>query len=190
MKQKKLFLIMAFAITWIPQLLFAQKGDSFPNLKPGDWFEVLVSDTARKPNAESYQYNVRYTLKTLKPDGEKEYSVTYERIRVISSLPTRVPLGYDSYYPPYTQGILQPTIKPMFTSSISKEGKVLSMRPNGKFADIELNEIAVRKTHGGSSANFQPISQETTSLITNYIFEALNRNDQNWSNGNFYKDSG
>lgn len=181
---------MAFAITWIPQLLFAQKGDSFPNLKPGDWFEVLVSDTARKPNAESYQYNVRYTLKTLKPDGEKEYSVTYERIRVISSLPTRVPLGYDSYYPPYTQGISQPTIKPMFTSSISKEGKVLSMRPNGKFADIELNEIAVRKTHGGSSANFQPISQETTSLITNYIFEALNRNDQNWSNGNFYKDSG
>jgi hypothetical protein len=190
MKQKKLFLIMAFAITWIPQLLFAQKGDSFPNLKPGDWFEVLVSDTARKPNVESYQYNIRYTLKTIKAGGERDYLLTYERIRVISSVPSNVSLGYDSYYPPYKQGILQPTIKPKFNSTISKEGKVLSMNPIGKFADMELNEIAVRKTYGGSSANFQPIGNQTSSVITNHIFEALHNNDQNWSNGSLYKDSG
>jgi len=190
MKQKKLLTIITFAIFWIPQLLFAQKGDPFSNLKPGDWFEVLVSDTARKPNSESYQYNIRYTLKTLKAGGEKEYSLTYERIRMIFSVPGSAPLGYDSYYPPYKQGIVQQTIRPRLNGSLSKDGKVLSMIPAGKFANIELNEIAVRKTYGGSSVNFPPIGQETSSFLTKYIFEALHNNDPTWSNGMLYKDSG
>jgi two-component sensor histidine kinase len=188
MKQKKILSIVVFALLWLPQLLFAQKGDAFSTMKPGDWFEVLVSDTARKPNDASYRYNIRYLLKNVKADDKKEYLVTFERIRIIEAA-KQAPRGYDSYYPSFKQGISQKTVKPRFQSSVSKEGKVLSMTPIGQFPDMELNEIAVRKTHGGSVAHFPPVDKVTSLVFSEYIFGAIRQKDQTWFNGQLYKDS-
>lgn len=190
MKQKKVLFTLAFAVLWLPQLLFAQKSDAFRSLKPGDWFEVLVSDTARKPDTESYRYNIRYLLKKADADGKKDYTVTFERTKVVFSPGKNAPLGYDSYYPSFKQGILQRTVKPVFSSTVSKTGKVLSMVPAGQFPQIELNEISVRKTYGGSSAAFQPITKETASVISQHIFEAIAKGDRNWNDGRLFKDSG
>jgi len=190
MKQRKVLFTLAFAVLWLPQLLLAQKIDAFRSMKPGDWFEVLVSDTARKPNTESYRYNIRYLLKKAGADGKKDYAVTFERTRVVFAQVKNAPLGYDSYYPSFKQGILQRTVKPVFSSTVSSAGKVLTMVPTGQFPKIELNEISVRKTYGGSSAAFQPITKETASLISERIFEAIAEGNRNWNNGRLFKDSG
>ena len=189
MKQKKLLCTLVFVLLWLPQLLFAQKSDDFLKMKPGDWFEVLVSDTARKPNNESYRYNVRYLLKKVKGNGHKEYELTFERIRVISAIGKSMPLGYDSYYPPYKQGLSQKAQKPLFITETDQDGKILSMIPQGVFPKMELHEISSRKEYGGSAAEFEPIHEETAKYISQLIFTAINRAEKDWHNGRLYKDS-
>jgi two-component sensor histidine kinase len=189
MKQKKILSTAIFLLVWLPQLLFAQKSDVFSKMKPGDWFEVLVSDTARKSNDESWRYHIKYLLKKINSEGSKEYTLTFERIRVILSSAGHAPLGYDSYYPPYQQGIQQKLVKPSFTAQVDKTGKVLSMKPQTDFPKINLQEIASRKTYGGSSVEMEPVHAETASVISQIILEAIARGEKDWVNGRLYKDS-
>jgi len=189
MKQKKHLCGLVFALLWLPQLLFAQKREDFLKMKAGDWFEVLVSDTARKPNNESYHYNVRYLLKKVEGNGHKEFAVTFERIRVVSSM-GKIPLGYDSYYPPYKQGLLQKSQKPFFITEANQNGKILSIVPQGIFPKMELHEISSRKEYGGSAAEFEPIHEETAKYISQLIFTAISHGEKDWHNGQLYKDSG
>ncbi len=177
-------------LLWLPQLLFAQKGDAFSKMKPGDWFEVLVSDTARRPNDESYRYHLRYLLKNVKAEGSKEYMLTFERIRITVSPDRHTALGYDSYYPPYLQGIQQKSVKPVFFMLADKTGKVLSMKPQSDFAKMNLNEIAPRKKNAVTSMEFEPVHPETASIISKLILEAIASGDKDWDNGRLYKDSG
>ncbi len=189
MKQKKHLCILVFAVLWLPQLLFAQKSEDFLKMKPDDWFEVLVSDTARKPNDESYRYNVRYLLKKVGGNGRKEYAVTFERIRVVFAPGKHMPLGYDSYYPPYKQGLSQKTEKPSFITEADQNGKILSIIPQGIFPKMELHEISSRKEYGGSAAEFEPIHEETAKYFSQLIITAISHAEKNWYNGQLYKDS-
>ncbi|EDM34963.1 two-component signal transduction histidine kinase [Pedobacter sp. BAL39] len=189
MKQKKLLSALVLLFLCLPQLIFAQKGDVFSKMKAGDWFEVLVSDTARKPDNESYRYQLRYELKNIDVKGNKEYALTFERIRVILSNPRTPPLGFDSYYPPYEQGLLQKSVKPSFLSKVDPTGKILTMKPVAGFPIMHLNEIATRKTYGGTSVDLGPLATETASAISNHIMAAIAHQETAWHNGQTYKTS-
>ncbi|MGY4386294.1 two-component sensor histidine kinase [Pedobacter sp. UYP24] len=191
MKQKKLFGILAFILLCLPHVLLAQqKGDGFSTMKPGDWFEVLVSDTARKPNSESYRYNIKYLLKEVEPNGDRQVKLSFERIRIIFSTPKSQPLGYDSYYPPFKQGLQQRTVKPVFLAIVDKTGKLKSMKPGNVFAKVTLTEVASRKEYGGTSMEQDPIHEETASAVSQPIFKALADHKSDWFNGGkLFKDT-
>ncbi len=190
MKQKKLFGILAFIVLCLPHVLLAQKkGDGLSTMKPGDWFEVLVSDTARKPNNESYRYNIKYLLKAVEPNGNRQFNLNLERIRITFSTPKSQPLGYDSYYPPFKQGLEQKTTKPVFLAIVDKTGKVKSMKAGNVFAKITLNEIALRKEYGGTSVELEPIHEQTASAVSQPIFKALADHENDWFTGSLFKDT-
>ncbi|TDQ06621.1 sensor histidine kinase [Pedobacter metabolipauper] len=190
MKQKKLFHLLALLLLCFPQMLFAQKSDAFSKMRPGDWFEVLVSDADRDPNDESYRFNIRYTLKEVDAAGNKTYMLSFERIRIIISATSKSPLGYDSYYPPYQQGIQQKPLRPGFTLDVDKTGKVLSAMPEYDFPLVNLYQIGPVKTDMIRSVQLKPVYEESAILISQFILTAIAHNEKDWYSGQIYKDTG
>ncbi|WP_161987691.1 sensor histidine kinase [Arcticibacter tournemirensis] len=190
MKQKKFVLLLLLLLRGLPGTIFAQQEDAFQKMKAGDWFEVLVADTARKPADESYRYNIRYLLKKTDASGNREYTLTFERIRIILSHPGIVALGYDSYYPPYRQGMEKPDQKPVFQSRVDPKGKILSMKPGAEFSRINLYEIGTRSTNVGRWVELEPIHKETATVISAIIMKAIANREQDWYSGTLYRNSG
>jgi two-component sensor histidine kinase len=190
MKQKKIVRLLLLLLLGLPKIIFAEQEDAFQKMKAGDWFEVLVADTARKPADESYRYNIRYLLKKTDASGNREYALTFERIRIILSHPGSIALGYDSHYPPYRQGIEKTDQKPVFWSRVDPNGRILSMKQAVEFSRINLNEIAARSTYGGTSVQLSPIHEETATAISESIMKAIADQDQNWYSGVLYRNSG
>lgn len=189
MKHKNIVRLLLLLLLGLPGKIFAQQQATFQKMKPGDWFEVLVADTARKPNNESYRYNIRYQLK--KTDaGNREYALTFERTRIILSPSGAVALGYDSYYPPYKQGIEKPVQKPVFYSRVDAAGKILSMKPETEFSRVNLYEIGTRNSYGGTSVELEQIAGETATAISEVIMKAIANHEEQWYNGKLYPNTG
>lgn len=189
MKQKKLFRILALVLLCLPQIIFARKPDVFLQMKPGDWFEVLVSDTARNPDLDNYRYNVRYVLNDIDENSNKNYKVIFERIRIRNFPDQKFPLGYDSYYPPYQEGVQKSLPRPGFFCRVDKSGKVLTMKPQSDFAKISLYQITPLNSDAMMSVEMEPVTPETAKAISNRVFEAIARGERNWYNGRLYRDS-
>uniref|UniRef100_UPI0025CD3250 hypothetical protein n=1 Tax=Pedobacter sp. UBA5917 TaxID=1947061 RepID=UPI0025CD3250 len=190
MKHKNIVKLLLLLLLALPGKIFAQQQGPFQKMKPGDWFEMLVADTARNPNHESYRYNIRYQLKKTDAAGNREYALIFERTRIILSQPGTVALGYDSYYPPYKQGIEKPVQKPVFNSKVDAAGKILSMKPEAEFPRINLYEIGTRNSYGGTSVELEPIAEETAAAISGIIMKAIANHEQQWYNGMLYRNSG
>nr|WP_068892475.1 histidine kinase [Pedobacter panaciterrae] len=192
MKQNKILSIAMFMLLWLPQLLFAQQQDSFSKMKPGDWFDVRVKNTNPGKNSEYYWYDIKYQLKEILANGNRDYHLTFERIKMKFLYSGHVGLGYDSYYPGYLQSNNETIDKPAFQLQINKTGKIISLKADRDFPTITLNEITSRKTKGGTSAQMNPILIETAQTIseavsttlrshTNQLFEGVDVNDSNLS---------
>ncbi|RBQ04257.1 hypothetical protein DRW42_18835 [Pedobacter miscanthi] len=190
MKHKNIIRLLLMLLLGLPGTLFAQQENAFQKMKPGDWFEVLVADTSRKPDNESYRYNIRYQLKKTDASGNREYTLTFERTRIILSHAGTVALGYDSYYPPYKQGIEKPVQKPVFHSRVDAAGNILSMKAETDLPRINLYEIGTRKSYGGTSVELEQISGETATAISGIIMKAIANHEQQWYNGTLYRNSG
>lgn len=182
--------MLALVLLCFPQLLFAQKVDTFSTMKPGDWFDVLVADTARKADKESYRYHLKYLLKKVDAEGNKEYALTFQRIRIILSAPNHALVGYDSYYPPYKQGIQQRSLKPVFISKVDKTGKILTLKPKFDFPEVDLQQIASSKEEGVTWVKLTPVHEQTATVLSEIILGAIARRERDWYDGKLYKKSG
>ncbi|WP_214225395.1 histidine kinase [Pedobacter sp. B4-66] len=183
MKRNKILSTAVFMLLWLPQLLFAQQEDSFSKMKPGDWFEVRVNDY------NGYLYEMKYHLAKILDNGNRDYNLTFERIRIKLLSPGSLSLGYDSYYPAYLQSNNETLDKPGFQLQVNKVGKTISMKADKDFQPVLLNEITARKKSGGSSAEMSPVQLETAQTISETVTTAIGSHHSQLFNGGKLKDS-
>lgn len=153
MKQKKLLSTAAFALLWLPQIVFAQAENLLLKMKPGGWFDANAKTNIRIDVLgglyELRQYDIKYTLKGVKADGSRNYQLTVERSRIKSRFPEHNWMGYDSYYPSYLQSSGDKLVKPEFVLQIAKGGRIASIKAGNDIQIPTLHPIQVRKTSGG-----------------------------------------
>jgi two-component sensor histidine kinase len=177
MKQKKLLMAGVFTLLWLPQLLFAQKGNAFSKMKPGDWFDVSTKLYAN-PNVpegqpEFRRYDIKYKLKNVQANGGSNYKVLVERSRIKSLSSGNIWMGYDSYYPSYLQASEETLGKPGFELQIAKDGKIASLKASGSNQISILYPIQVQRTVNGI------LSSTTPAVDTGFVkllSEAIIRN--------------
>lgn len=186
MKQIKFIVLLGMIMFNLPSTSFAQKTDQLVSLKPGSWFEVQVTDTSSNPISENYQYLLKYLLRSIDSKGNKEYKLTFQRIRIVLSAPNQIPLGFDSFYPPFKQGIDQKSAVPAFSLTANKDGKILKIKPDSYYPPMDLQEIALRKSYGGSSVELPAVHKETAAAISSYILKAIANKEDDWYNGKNY----
>ncbi len=162
-------------------------------MKPGNWFEVLAADTANMFIAgERFRHNVKYELQSTDRDGNKNYKLTFERTRLVYTIPNNTILGYDSYYPAFRQGLAHEAVKPTFYAKVDKIGKILSIisKEKAEYPKLEATEIAQRKEYGGISVMVDGLNIVRATKISEPIFTALAKGDDNWYSGHLNKYSG
>ncbi|MBO9727755.1 MAG: histidine kinase [Chitinophaga sp.] len=121
----------------LPLLLRAQDKTGYFALKPGDWFDMQVTQgTENGPYSDleptmlfTSRYVLRYYLQTLYPNGNQQYLITQER--VVRYFPQRDDnygwAGYDSYYPPYKQGLDKKPAGGSFHLEITPTGQIVTL---------------------------------------------------------------
>ncbi|MEI3799617.1 MULTISPECIES: sensor histidine kinase [unclassified Chitinophaga] len=120
----------------LPYLLPAQGKPGYFALKPGDWFDMQITkhkDNDYYPVMEPLlqfqrQYVLRYQLRNQLPNGNQQYSITLERVVAYTPYSQKFGwMGYDSYYPPYKQGLDKKPPKGMFRLEITANGEIVSL---------------------------------------------------------------
>jgi two-component sensor histidine kinase len=120
----------------LPFLLPAQGKPGYFALKPGDWFDMQITkhkDNDYYPVMEPLlqfqrRYVLRYQLRNQLPNGNQQHSITHERVVVYTPHSQKFGwMGYDSYYPPYKQGLDKKTPKGIFLLEITATGEIVSL---------------------------------------------------------------
>ncbi|MGF6926590.1 two-component sensor histidine kinase [Chitinophaga sp. W2I13] len=120
----------------LPYLLPAQDKPGYFALKPGDWFDMQITkhkDNNYYPVMEPLlqfqrRYVLRYRLQNQLPNGNQQYSITHERVVAYTPYDQKFGwMGYDSYYPPYKQGLEKKPPKGMFLLEITANGEIVSL---------------------------------------------------------------
>jgi two-component sensor histidine kinase len=142
--KKTVYLLLLLCL---PCLLPAQGKSGYFALKPGDWFDMQVTQgTENGPYADqepfllfTRRYVLRYRLQRQLPNGNQQYTITQERI--IFNNPQGAGAGWmgaDSYYPAYQQGLDKKPPKGRFLLEINADGKIVSLDADKKQPPLQV----------------------------------------------------
>ncbi|MFA5330013.1 MAG: histidine kinase [Prolixibacteraceae bacterium] len=188
MKKTKIVRILSVLLI-LSANLFAQNTECRFKLKEGDWFEMQLhfsfdfngtyeafnvfnkkAATKEKENTNGL-LNLRYQLQKQLPNGNQVYRVNTERIMVKmlwSSFNTW--LGYDTYYPPYSEGELSSPKKFLFEMEVNPKGNILRFVPdkaNPTNTTLYLDEISPKlKNPFGITFTFDILSPELLEILS------------------------
>lgn len=128
--------VYLWLLLFLPYLLPAQGKAGYFALKPGDWFDMQIT---QHKVADFYhdmeplllfqrRYVLRYHLLGQLPNGNQQYKITQERVVFYDPWGQEEGwMGYDSYYPPYKQNPGKKSPKGAFQLEITGSGQIASL---------------------------------------------------------------
>ncbi len=170
---------MAMALL-LPLLVSAQ--NPFLKLKPGDWFkmQVNINFNASKVTglANKDQYNIRFALTKQLSNGNEQYQVTLDRVKLKRRGNDGTWYGYDSYYPSYLQSAGDTLSRITRTVEIDDKGKLIKIDEHQQaYPQVTLSEVGPKKFTRSSAISFDPLPTLLFQSIITHIAQEIKKAD-------------
>lgn len=187
MKQQQKVFLLAIWLFALPLQLWAQDKKPFFNLKKGDWFmyqvninsDIQVSLSSSKPDVYTsllgdqfkHQYNLRFVFTSQKANGNQQFDIFLERVKYkLRASSDGIYLGYDSFYPTYSQAPKQEAPIFSYKLEISPSGEIVTILPDEPEFRITLEEISPKMTLGTYTImSVDPLPDVILKLLTDFI---------------------
>lgn len=191
MKKTTITLLLGWLIL-LSTNLFAQNSEGRFALKEGDWFEMQLHFSFgfnmnydafnvfnKKVGSKENEYtngllNLRYQFKKQLQNGNQVYRVSTERIMVKMFWSTfNTWLGYDTYYPPYSESDLSSPKRFLFEMEVNPKGNITRFVPdkaNPTDTTLYLDEISPKlKNPFGLTFTFNFLSPKLLETLSGLI---------------------
>ncbi len=158
MKQKKLLSLGIALLLGLSQL-FAQNQPPPVILKSGDWFEadIRIRNAARKSD---YNLRVRYDVSSKLANGNLDFKVTIERMRLKYADAENNWWGYDSFYPKYIENRKKNQTKQRYEVRTNGNGEISNITASSTTQKFNFSLISVK-----ANASFQKEEFSSESIL-------------------------